>query len=92
MQWLMQEELFGMVQNRMKIVFGEDIVKKVLCVVEDVYFIDKKIRIIMFFVDVRVVYVELYRLFYFEYFYDYCYVIQNFFCMLIRRFCKFIFL
>lgn len=49
----------------MKIVFGEDIVKKVLCVVEDVYIIDKKIRIIMFFVDVRVVYVELYRLFYF---------------------------
>lgn len=42
MQWLMQEELFGMVQNRMKIFFGEDIVKKVLCVVEDVYFIDKK--------------------------------------------------
>lgn len=42
MQWLMQEELFGMVQNRMKIVFGEDIVKKVLCVVEDVYFVDKK--------------------------------------------------
>lgn len=42
MQWLMQEELFGMVQNRMKIVFGEDIVKKVLCVVEDVYIIDKK--------------------------------------------------
>lgn len=42
MQWLMQEESFGMAQNRMKTVLGEDIVKKALCVVEDAYSIDKK--------------------------------------------------